>query len=427
VSSGASRRLATFLSSSLEAAVINEEELMDIKALRRQGFTYAEIGRLLGRDWRTVKRYVEDGAQPAYQRKRAPSKLDAYKPLIDQWLAAQPRLLSTRIHQDLVRDYGFAGGYDTVRRYVERSRPRSLPRLEQRFETAPGHQAQVDWSHEQPIRTPSGLELPLFCFHMVLGHSRDSFRALTGSQDLVTFWACHRAAFAHFGGVARELLYDRTKTVVRCHVGREVLLGERVFHPEALASAHHYGFQLRLCRAYRAKTKGKVESDVPYVRERLLRGHRFCDYEQANAAWRAWNADVARARVHGTHGEVVAERAERDRAALLPLPAAPYLVIERTSRVVARDGLFSFEGRRYALPAARPGERVELRLGAAELEVYSSETGELLCRHERGRPKVVLPDPEVPSLSLAEVLGALPTVEVHRRPLAAYEQLVARG
>ena len=66
-------------------------------------------------------------------------------------------------------------------------------RTEERFETAPGHQAQIDWSHEQPIRTSSGLELPLYCFHMVLGHSRDSFCALTGSQDLVTFWACHRA------------------------------------------------------------------------------------------------------------------------------------------------------------------------------------------------------------------------------------------
>src|SRR4051794_7399161 len=98
---------------------------------------------------------------------------------------------------------------------------------------------------------------------MVLGHSRDSFCALTGSQDLVTFWACHRAAFAHFGGVPRELLYDRTKTVVRAHVGRERALGENVFHPEALASAHHYGFTLRLCKAYRPQTKGKVESDVP--------------------------------------------------------------------------------------------------------------------------------------------------------------------
>jgi hypothetical protein len=98
--------------------LISEEELMDIRALARQGYTYAEIGRLVGRDWRTVKRYLESGAQPVYRRKRMSSKLDPLKPLIDQWLAAEPRLLATRVHQDLVRDYGFEGSYNTVRRYV---------------------------------------------------------------------------------------------------------------------------------------------------------------------------------------------------------------------------------------------------------------------------------------------------------------------
>ncbi len=235
--------------------MINEEEFMDIRALHRQGLTYAEIGRIVGRDWRTVKRYLTEGAQPRYRRKRVASKLDPFKPRIDQWLAKDAALQATRIHQDLVRDYGFTGAYPTVRRYVERARPRKPEPVSERFETAPGHQAQVDWSHEAPIRTSSGLELPLYGFHMVLGHSRDAFVALVGSQDLVTFWACHRAGFRHFGGVPHEILYDRTKTVVRSHVGTERRAGDRVYHPEALASAHHYGFKLRLCRPYRDRRR----------------------------------------------------------------------------------------------------------------------------------------------------------------------------
>jgi transposase len=46
---------------------------------------------MLGRDRRTVTQYLEQGRQPLYRRKRMPSKLDEFKPLIDQWLAAQPR------------------------------------------------------------------------------------------------------------------------------------------------------------------------------------------------------------------------------------------------------------------------------------------------------------------------------------------------
>jgi hypothetical protein len=67
---------------------------------------------------------------------------------------------------------------------------------------------------------------------------------------------------------------------------------------------------------YRPQTKGKVESDVPYVRERLPRAHAFGSYERANHAWLSWSEDVARERIHGTHGEVVAVRAE-------PTPARP--------------------------------------------------------------------------------------------------------
>lgn len=135
---------------------------MDAKALHRQGIPYSEIARRLGRDWRTVERYVEAGEQPRYHRPAAASMLDPFKRLIDAWLVKSPPLGVKRIHQDLVRNYGFAGSYQTVRRYVEKVRPCPPRWPEERFETAPGHRAQVDWPHEKPLATPSRIELPLY-------------------------------------------------------------------------------------------------------------------------------------------------------------------------------------------------------------------------------------------------------------------------
>lgn len=409
--------------------MIYQEEFVDIRALARQGLTYAEIGRLIGRDWRTVKRYLTEDAQPVYHRNvRTPSKLDPLKPVIDTWLRDTPHLRATRIHQDLVRDYGFTGSYQIVQRYVkEKKAIENPPQQEERFETAPGLQAQVDWSYEEPITGSDGITLPLYGFHMVLSHSRDSFVQPVGSMDLATFWGCHRAAFAHFGGVPKQILYDRTKTVVRRHVGVGHGLGETELHPEAIAFACHYGFSIRLCRPYRAKTKGKVESDIDYVRGRLFRAHSFRSYEEANAAWHEWNEEIARRRVHGTHGEVVSVRADRDRDALLLLPARPYLVSERTQRTVARDGFLSFEGRRYLVPSslARTGDRVELLVGKDEIEVRSVASGALLCSYLRGAPEKVLSDPDTDCVSLAAVLQALPEQDVHRRPLSLYEEALS--
>jgi Mu transposase, C-terminal domain len=109
---------------------------------------------------------------------------------------------------------------------------------------------------------------------------------------------------------------------------------------------------------------------------------------------------------------------------LLSLPPAPYLVVERTTRVVARDGFFSFEGRPYHVPDAERGERVELVLGATELEVCSIHDRRILARHERGRPLKALPDPVKDSVPLAQVLSAMPDPEVHRRPLARYQEAI---
>jgi transposase len=171
----------------------------------------------------------------------------AYAPVIDAWLRAELLLKGTVIHERLAGEYGFTGNYQRVKMYLQEARPRiaaelgytpsELARLHRRFEVVPGAQAQVDWGDEGGILAHAGIA-KVYSFHMVLSYSRDPFCCFTTSQDLAAFWACHRRAFAHFGGVPGSIVYDRTKTVVRRHVapGQAVPL-----HPEAVAFAGHYG------------------------------------------------------------------------------------------------------------------------------------------------------------------------------------------
>ncbi len=146
-----------------------------------------------------------------------------------------------------------------------------------------------------------------------------------------------------------SIVYDRTKTVVRRHVapGAAVPL-----HPEAVAFAGHYDFDIDVLAAYRPQGKGRVERQVNIVRDHVLAGRAFSSIEELNAAFAAW-IPLRRAKVHGTHGEVIGHRAVRDHMALRPLPATPYVVTQRHLRHVGKDCLVAFDANLYSVPARK--------------------------------------------------------------------------
>jgi transposase len=452
--------------------ILSQEHWMNLRAFRAladAGATWAEIARESGYDWRTVKRYLgadAPGTPPApAKRGRGRRKLDPYAHLIDAWLRRQPKLKASVIHERLVAEHGFQGHYQRVKVYVREARPRLVDAepepagFHRRFEVLPGAQAQVDWGDEGELQTAAG-SLHAYSFHMVLSYSRDPFCCFTASQDLGTFWDCHRRAFAHFGGVPATIVYDRTKTVVRRHVGR----GQPVpLHPEALAFAGHYGFAIWLAAPYRAQTKGRVERQVELVRSHVLCGRVFASLHEMDAAFLAW-LPHRRAAVHRTHGEVIAVRADRDRAALSPLPERPYVVCDRHTRRVGKDALVSFQASHYSVPwrKVRPGSRVELRVTPAEVAIFSLGGQQLLlATHPRaaGRGGWVVdqthwdglpdradtppppctgdceltapPDPEPGQLELPGIAGWASSpaarVLVARRRLAVYDQLAGVG
>src|SRR6185436_18107429 len=167
---------------------------------------------------------------------------------------------------------------------------------------------------------------PLLALVATLGYSRASFVKFTVAEDATTLCSALREAFDYLGGVPAEVLLDNAKSVV---IERDAYgAGQHRWNAELLELAEQCGFSPRLCRPYRAKTKGKVERFNGYLKgsfcvplaATLRQAGLRLDVEAANAHVGRWLTEVANTRLHGTTGERPDRRMALERHALLPLP-----------------------------------------------------------------------------------------------------------
>jgi transposase len=266
------------------------------------------------------------------------------------------RWTETRI-QELGKQHGYTGSYETVKRFVRplHAEEAVADLTQRRFETPPGGQSQIDWGQARVYFRTQPVELHIFV--LTLGFSRRGFYRACADERLAQFLDAHEAAFAHFGGHTREHLYDRPRTV--CAPGRDD--GKVVWNATFKAFADYWGFEPRLCRPYRAQTKGKVESGVKYFRRNFLPGRTFVDQDDFQDQLGEWTSTVADVRVHGTTHERPRDRFARERDLLIPLAARPSFQLEGPrSRIVADDYLVSVDTNRYSVPFQLIGRVVEV-------------------------------------------------------------------
>ena len=187
---------------------------MEMKALLDAGLTKAAVAERLGVSRRTVTRWQAETAPTPRPRKPRVQKLDPYKDIIRTRLQTYPDLTVQRLFEE-VRGAGYDGGYGQVRTYVSTVRPTLELESVVRFETPPGHQGQVDFG---TFRTTWG---PRYALVVVLGYSRLLWLSFYASQTMATVMTGLERAFATFGGVPAELLFDQMKAVVTSD-GRDV-------------------------------------------------------------------------------------------------------------------------------------------------------------------------------------------------------------
>ncbi|PYQ13191.1 MAG: IS21 family transposase [Acidobacteria bacterium] len=414
----------------VEGEVINQNVYGAVRALAEQGESKKGIARQLGLDVKTVRTWLRRPWRAQTRRARG-RQLDAWREFL-QVRAPEVGFNAVVLTRELA-ERGYPGGYSALVKYIAAWRKAwrgdDVPTV--RFETGPGEQAQVDWGSTALFLGETRVRVHLFT--MVLGFSRRIFAKAYLSEGLDPLLDGHAAAFTHFGGRTQSILYDNPRTIV---TDKDEAAGHVVWNATFKDRMDFYRVVPRLCRFYRAQTKGKVESGVKYIKRNALAGRRFRDLEELNAYLLTWCMNVADQRVHGTTHERPFARFERAEK-LTPVDLRPPSPRERVVvRRVPADCFVAVETNRYPVPFEWAGRDVEVQILVGEIVIRNEPA--LPVRHERiegchqvarwrGTPRRLVKGPPATGGSPPRFDPVYPAdlAEVQVRPLARYEEVMA--
>ncbi len=356
-----------------------------IRELHRQGLAISEIARRSGRDPKTIRKVLREPgpkARPSTWQEDS-GKLKAFEGYLLGRIAQG--CLNATVLLEEISARGYSGKITILRDYLRPIRLEAIRKREaaERFETGPGKQGQVDWGEFGRIWVPEEERWrKLYAFVLTLGYSRAQHLQFTTCCDMEHFLDCHLGAFQTLG-IPEELFYDNLKTGI---LGRRSD-GSPIFPGRFLDFALYHGFSPKFCRPYRARTKGKTERGIGYVRQNFwvrvspeVESRRLL-LPGLNQRAKAWVEQVADARVHGTHGEVVGKRYAEEAPLLGKLDGRVRFDTDYHSiRRVGRDGRLSYRGRLY---------QVALRHALSTVEVAESLAGQITIRARSGSGEVV--------------------------------------
>jgi transposase len=390
--------------------MLSKEDYAVIKALKQRGVYVKDIAAELDVHPKTVSRALKRGGAPQRPHQRRESKLDPYKVTVDR-LLAEGVWNAVVIYRE-IQAAGYTGQQTILREYIAPKRRLRPGRATVRFETEPGWQLQSDWG--EVVTTIAGEQVKVYFLVNELGYSRRFHFWCTDSQDAEHTYEGLIRSFEYFGGVPQEVLVDNQKAAVLEHKGR----GQVKFNERFVDLAGHYGFVPKACRPYRARTKGKDERMVGYIKHHFFVRYRsFESWTHLNQLAEQCLAQEADPRVHGTVHEVVAERFKREAPALGPLPAKRYDTSYRETRQVGWDSYIDVRGNRYSVPGELVGQTVNVGIELdGRLWVYHQDT--LVASH-------ILQPAQQGWVTVPEHHTHLwqATLKVQPRPLAVYEEV----
>jgi transposase len=321
----------------------------------------------------TVRRAIEverfQHAEPL-----RPSIVDPYLPFVRETLAQHPRLRATRLYQ-MIRDRGYTGSVEQLRRTVARLRPQPHEAF-LRLQVFPAEQAQVDWACFGSVMVGRA-KRQLSCFVITLSWSRALYLEFFFDQTTENFLRGHVRAFQDWSGAPRIILYDNLKSAVLERRGDQIH-----FNPRLLELAAHYHFAPRPCQVRAGNQKGRVERAIRYVRDSFWAGRAFTTLAECNRQALVWRDEVAyQRRWPDDSARTVAEAFAEEQSRLLPLPLHRFHA-DRIEQVRSRKSIYvHFDLNDYSIPPEAVGR--PLTLAASDTEVRILDGIAEIARHHR--------------------------------------------
>lgn len=353
----------------------------------------------------------------------AKSQCAPYEALVREALARGRNAVA--VYQQLVDEHGFAGNYESVKRYVRTLKAEVRPtEAHPVIETPPGEECQVDWGEGPMVRDEkTGRYRRTRLFTMVLGFSRKAVHLLAWNSSSEVWARLHEESWRRLGGAPKTTVLDNLREGVLTPDVYEATL-----NPLFRDVLKHYGVVGLPCRVGHPDRKGKVESGVGHAQRTPLQGMRFETLPQAQAYLDHWTTRWADTRIHGTTKRRVSEMFAEELPTLQPLPVEPFRYYRYGERTVHLDGHVEVERAYYGVPPGHLGRRVRVQWDAVHVRILSLETGALLREHLRTLPGRRRMEPEdrpstTPGTTLellnrshraGKAIGAL-CAEMHRR------------
>lgn len=318
---------------------------------------------------------LREALGPGVQAPRQASTVEPYREKIQEWVKAGVEM--TAIWLRLQENYGYKGGYSSVRRFVHRLKP-AEPEAFVRVHSDPGEDMQVDFGSVGQLYDPVTKRMrTAYVFVATLGYSRHQYAELVFDQKVGTWIALHKRAFEYLGGVPKRVVPDNLKAAVLKALVHDPILGD-AYRRMAL----HYGFLISPTIPHTPQHKGKVESGVHYVKRNFFAGQEFVDINVGNVHLREWILNTAGVRKHGTTAEAPLRLFhEIERACLQPLPAEPFQLLEIRPVKVHPDCHVVICGSFYSVPFGYIGQELAAYVSQNFVEIYKGH--ELITTHPR--------------------------------------------